>query len=48
MRSFSLTFSLPDNIDEENIEANLDKGILTIKLPKVEPPEPVKKKIDIK
>ncbi|MFX0105533.1 MAG: Hsp20 family protein [Candidatus Hodarchaeota archaeon] len=34
-----MVFSLPENINNENIEANLDKGILTIlkvKLPEAE------------
>jgi HSP20 family protein len=46
--SYYRAFSLPENIDENAIEANLDKGLLKVKLPKVEPPEPVKKKIEIK
>ena len=46
--SYYRAFTLPENIDENAIEANLDKGLLKIKLPKVEPPEPVKKKIEIK
>jgi len=41
-------FKLPENIDEGKIDANLDKGILSIKIPKVEPPKPEKKKIEIK
>jgi HSP20 family protein len=41
-------FSLPDNIDADKIEANLDKGILTVKIPKVEPPKPEKKVIEVK
>ncbi|MFX1325791.1 MAG: Hsp20 family protein, partial [Promethearchaeota archaeon] len=41
-------FSLPDNIDEEKIDASLEKVILTIKIPKVEPVVPEKKKIEIK
>jgi HSP20 family protein len=46
--SYYRAFSLPDNIDEEKIDANLDKGILTVKIPKVEPVVPEKKKIEIK
>ncbi|MFX1390546.1 MAG: Hsp20/alpha crystallin family protein [Promethearchaeota archaeon] len=41
-------FSLPDNIDADKIEANLDKGVLTVKIPKVEPPKPEKKVIEVK
>jgi HSP20 family protein len=40
-------FNLPEHIDENNIEANLEKGILNINIPKVEPKEPEKKKITI-
>jgi HSP20 family protein len=46
--SYYRAFNLPENIDEDNIDANLDKGILTVKIPKVEPPKPEKKKISIK
>ena len=46
--SYYRAFNLPENIDENNIDANLDKGILTVKIPKVEPPKPEKKKIEIK
>ncbi len=41
-------FSLPENIDEDKIEASLDKGILKITLPKIEVPEKEKKKIEVK
>ena len=40
-------FNLPEHIDEDKIEANLEKGILNINIPKVEPPQPEKKKIAI-
>ena len=46
--SYYRAFSLPEHIDDSNIEANLEKGILTVKIPKVEPVEPEKKKIEIK
>ncbi|MFX0028476.1 MAG: Hsp20/alpha crystallin family protein [Candidatus Hermodarchaeota archaeon] len=46
--SYYRAFSLPDNIDENNIDANLDKGILTVKIPKTEPVKPEKKTIEIK
>ncbi|MHA1106211.1 MAG: Hsp20/alpha crystallin family protein [Promethearchaeota archaeon] len=46
--SYYRAFNLPENIDKEKIDANLDKGILTVKIPKVTPPEPEKKKIEIK
>ncbi len=40
-------FNLPEHINENNIEANLEKGILNIKIPKIKPKEPEKKKIEI-
>ena len=40
-------FNLPEHIDDDKIEANLEKGILNINIPKVEPKEPKKKKITI-
>ena len=46
--SYYRAFSLPENIDENKIEANLDKGILKITIPKVEPPKPEVKKIEVK
>ncbi|MHA1292488.1 MAG: Hsp20/alpha crystallin family protein [Promethearchaeota archaeon] len=46
--SYYRAFTLPEHIDEDKIESNLDKGILNIKIPKVEPPEPKKKKIEVK
>ena len=41
------SFNLPDFVDEDSIEANLEKGILKILIPKVSPPEPQRKKIAI-
>ncbi|MFX1274955.1 MAG: Hsp20/alpha crystallin family protein [Promethearchaeota archaeon] len=46
--SYYRAFNLPENIDDGNIEANLEKGILKIKIPKVEPPQPEKKTIEVK
>lgn len=46
--SYYRAFNLPENIDKDKIDANLDKGILTVKIPKVTPPKPEKKKIEIK
>lgn len=34
-RSFARTFRLPKDVDDENIVATMDKGILTLKLPRV-------------
>ncbi|TFF99116.1 MAG: Hsp20/alpha crystallin family protein, partial [Promethearchaeota archaeon] len=47
-KSYYRAFTLPENIDQDGIDANLDKGILKITIPKVEPPKPVKKKIEVK
>ena len=38
-------FTLPDNANVENINASLEDGILTIKIPKI---ENIKRKIEIK
>ena len=46
--SFYRAFNLPENIDENSIDANLEKGVLKVKIPKVEPPKPEKKQIEIK
>jgi HSP20 family protein len=46
--SFYRAFNLPENIDEEKIDANLDKGVLKVTVPKVEPVKPEKKQIEIK
>ncbi len=46
--SFYRAFNLPENIDENSIDANLEKGVLRVTIPKVEPVKPEKKKIEIK
>ncbi len=40
--------NLPENANEDVIEANLDKGLLKIKIPKKEIKKKVKKEIEIK
>lgn len=40
-------FNLPEYIDEDSVEANLEKGMLTIKIPKIKPREPVRKRIEV-
>jgi HSP20 family protein len=45
---FYRSFSLPDNVDEENMLAELDKGLLKITLPKKVSDKKDKKKIQIK
>ncbi|MBD3341259.1 MAG: Hsp20 family protein [Candidatus Lokiarchaeota archaeon] len=46
--SYHRTFDLPENIDEDRIDAIFDNGILTLDLPKKEVEEKEKKKIDVK
>lgn len=45
-KSFTRSFTLPPSIDPDKIEALIDKGVLTIKIPKLPKEEP--KKIEIK
>jgi HSP20 family protein len=40
--TFSRSFTLPDNIDTENIEASADNGVLEVVIPKLENQEVVK------
>lgn len=48
MRSFSRAFRLPPNAKPEDITANLDKGVLTVRLPKApEEPKPEPKRIQV-
>lgn len=43
---FSRTFTLPEHVKEDGISASLDKGVLTVTVPKVEPaPKPEPKRI---
>src|SRR5678816_91597 len=44
--SFSRSFSLPDSVDAEKIEAKLDAGVLTLTIAKQEPAKP--RKIELK
>lgn len=45
--SFSRSFFLPENIDENNIKATYKEGILSLSLPKMNEPESTKKEIKI-
>jgi len=47
-RSFSFAWKISDRYDLKNIEAAMDKGILTVVVPKAENKEISKKKIQIK
>lgn len=44
--SFSRSFSLPENVDEEKIEASFKDGLLTLTVPKTEKAKP--KSIEVK
>lgn len=46
--SFSRSFTLPDNVDAENIHAENKDGVLEITLPKKERKEESAKKIEVK
>ncbi|MFX1590853.1 MAG: Hsp20/alpha crystallin family protein [Promethearchaeota archaeon] len=46
--SYYRSFNLPENVDEENIDAKLEKGILKLTLPKKEEEKKEKKKIEVK
>ena len=39
---FSRSFTLPDNVDTENIEATAENGVLEVVVPKLEPQEVIK------
>lgn len=40
--SFTRSFQLPQNVDEDRIEAGFDNGLLTVRVPKAEMPQPRK------
>ena len=44
--SFTRAITLPQTVDTENVDANFDKGVLTIEVAKVEKAKP--KKIQVK
>lgn len=44
--SFSRSFTLPAEVDEEKADADMDKGVLTITLPKIKPKKA--KKVSVK
>jgi HSP20 family protein len=46
--AFSRSIALPDNVQQDKIEAAFQKGVLTVTLPKAEPEESKAKKIEIK
>lgn len=46
--AFQRSFSIPDGVDAEKIEAKFEKGVLTVKLPKSEVARKSEKKIPIR
>lgn len=46
--SYHRSFTLPENIEEDKINATLEKGVLKLTLPKAEPEIKEKKKIEVK
>jgi HSP20 family protein len=44
---FSRSFSLSDDMSQENIQADVSNGVLTLKIRRIEPPKPEKKFITI-
>ena len=42
------SFALPDNADRDNIEANMDEGVLTVHIPKTSTEKESVKQIEIK
>lgn len=45
--SFERSLSIPEGIDEDNVEASFDKGVLTITLPKTPEAQVKAKKIEV-
>jgi len=46
--SFQRSFSLPHSIDQGNVRATCDKGVLTVTLPKREETKPKQIKVEVK
>jgi HSP20 family protein len=46
--SFERTFSLPEGVDKDKIEASFKKGVLTVTLPKTPEAQKAEKKITVK
>ena len=44
--SFSRSFRMPKNLDESKIEATVDQGVLTVRIPKAAIPQP--RKIEVR
>ena len=46
--AFERSFALPSGVDRDKIAANLEKGVLTITLPKTREAQKQQKKIEVK
>jgi HSP20 family protein len=46
--SFTRRFNLPENVDENNIQANYENGVMVLNLPKKAEAKPVAREISIK
>jgi len=46
--AFERAFRLPDDVREADIKATCKDGVLTIRIPKIEPKKPASRKIEIK
>lgn len=46
-REMRESVTLPEPVDEDNITASCNNGVLTVHLPKKEPTEPSRKKIEV-
>ena len=46
--TFTRSFGMPENINEDGISAQFDNGVLTLTLPKTEKSKPRAKKIEVK
>ncbi|WP_243370941.1 Hsp20/alpha crystallin family protein [Geotalea sp. SG265] len=46
--TFQRSFTLPENIAQDQVQASCDRGVLTIVLPKMEETKPKKIKVEIK
>jgi HSP20 family protein len=45
--SFTRTFTLPNTVDQESVQADYDKGVLKIKLAKKEEAKPKQIKVNV-
>jgi HSP20 family protein len=46
--SFSRSVHLPDNVDEDNIDAMFENGMVTVRIPRKDPPKSQPKKLQVR